>query len=244
MADNLHRHCGQDGKIFVWNQPAEKIFGWKQHEIIGKSLSETIIPAEYRERHEKGMKHYQATGEGPILNKLIEITAVNREGKHFPVELTLIPLIQGGARFFCAFIRDISERKKAENELQESERFLNRAQAVSKIGSYVFDFTTGIWKSTSESDNIFGFTSTDKHTVDLWVSVLHPDHRSMMTEYFENEVIGKKQRFDKEYKIINKISGKECWVHGIGDLESDSSGNLVSMLAADRPSQVIARHAE
>ncbi|HMK24858.1 MAG TPA: response regulator, partial [Chitinophagaceae bacterium] len=66
------------GKITVWNPQSEKIFGWKQHEILGKTLTETIIPPEYRDRHEKGMKHYMETGEGPILNKLIEITAINR----------------------------------------------------------------------------------------------------------------------------------------------------------------------
>jgi PAS domain S-box-containing protein len=78
------------GKITVWNPQSEKIFGWQQHEILGKTLTETIIPVEYRDLHEKGMKNYLATGEGKILNKLIEITAVNRAGKHFPVELSIV----------------------------------------------------------------------------------------------------------------------------------------------------------
>jgi PAS domain S-box-containing protein len=109
------------GKITVWNPQSEKIFGWKQDEILGKTLSETIIPAEYRERHEKGMKTYLATGEGPILNKLIDITAVNRHGEYFPVELTIIPLKEGDTQFFCAFVRDFTTRKTAELAIQESE---------------------------------------------------------------------------------------------------------------------------
>ena len=108
------------GKITVWNPQAEKIFGWKQNEILGKSLTETIIPIQYRERHEKGMKHFAKTGEGPILNNLIELSAINRKGEQFPIELAVAPLVETGNQFFCAFIRDISERKKTEIELQQS----------------------------------------------------------------------------------------------------------------------------
>ncbi|HKR06376.1 MAG TPA: PAS domain S-box protein [Bacteroidia bacterium] len=109
------------GKIIVWNPKAEKIFGWKENEVSGKILAEIIIPAQYREQHEKGLKHYLDTGKSVILNKLIEITALNRDGKEFPVELTVVPVKQNSTEFFCAFLRDITERKKAEEELQKSE---------------------------------------------------------------------------------------------------------------------------
>jgi PAS domain S-box-containing protein len=108
------------GFITSWNPPAEKIFGWKENEIIGRRLSETIIPGKYRERHEKGLQHYLQTGEGPVLNKLIEITALNKEGAEFPVELSIIPIEQDDEKSFCAFIKDISERKKAEERLKQS----------------------------------------------------------------------------------------------------------------------------
>lgn len=109
------------GKIIVWNPQAEKIFGWKQHEILGKPLTETIIPVQYREHHERGMKYFQSTGEGPIMNKLIEITAINQAEQEFPIELTVIPLIENGNQFFCAFVRDISERKTVGKAIMESE---------------------------------------------------------------------------------------------------------------------------
>jgi len=107
--------------ITFWNRQAEKIFGWKETEIIGKNLTDTIIPIQYRDHHKKGLKHYLKTEEGPILNRIIEISALNREGKEFPVELTIVPMKQNGSEFFCAFIRDITERKKMEAELRESE---------------------------------------------------------------------------------------------------------------------------
>jgi PAS domain S-box-containing protein len=121
------------GIITSWNPQAEKVFGWKEDEMRGRRLSETIIPVEYRERHEKGMKHYLRTGEGPVLNKLIEITALSRDGREFPVELSIIPIEQGEERFFCAFIRDISERKEAEEKLKQSHEELRQ------LTSYLHD---------------------------------------------------------------------------------------------------------
>ncbi len=125
---------------------------------------------------------------------------------------------------------DIGERKKVEQQLQESERFLNDSQEVSKIGSYVLDFKSGNWKASSELDHIFGLAPDQVHSIQTWLSVLHPADRKMMQDYFENEVIGKKRRFDKEYRIINVKTKKERSVHGIGDLETDSNGIIIKMI--------------
>ena len=103
-----------NGCITVWNPQAEKIFGWTESEIKGHRLSETIIPAQYRALHEAGLKRYLTTQEQKVINKLIEITALHRSGREFPVELTIIPMRQKDNDFFCAFIRDITERREAE----------------------------------------------------------------------------------------------------------------------------------
>jgi PAS domain S-box-containing protein len=102
------------GMITVWNPQAEKMFGWKEEEIRGALLSSTIIPPQYREAHEKGLRHYLATGEGPVLRQVIEITALHKTGREFPIELTIVPIDQEGTVFFCAFLRDITGRKHAE----------------------------------------------------------------------------------------------------------------------------------
>ncbi len=105
-----------DGNVIFWNAQAEKIFGWSREEVMGKKVSEYIIPEHYRTMHDNGMNHYLNTGEAKMFNNIVELEAVNKNGKIFPIELTVLPIKQGNEEFFCAFLRDISQRKNAEQE--------------------------------------------------------------------------------------------------------------------------------
>lgn len=129
---------GEDGLVIGWNRIAEEIFGWSSEEALGARLSELIIPPQYREAHERGLKHYLATGEGPVLDRHIEISAVHRDGRELPVELSVTASSQFGDRLFVGFLRDISERAaEAERQcriLQESEhRVKNMLTVVAAI---------------------------------------------------------------------------------------------------------------
>ncbi|HJS66573.1 MAG TPA: response regulator, partial [Nitrospiraceae bacterium] len=111
----LDAFIGMDaaGVITDWNVKAEQMFGWPRQEAVGRLLSATVIPAQYREAHERGLRHFLATGEGPVLNTRIEITACHRDGHEFPVELAISPAMQREGTFtFSAFVRDITERKR------------------------------------------------------------------------------------------------------------------------------------
>jgi len=102
------------GVIIDWNVQAEATFGWSRSEAIGQTLSRLIIPERYREAHEKGLRRYFATGEGPVLNKRVEISGLHKAGHELPVELMISPIHWGGACMFAAFVRDVSERQKTE----------------------------------------------------------------------------------------------------------------------------------
>ncbi|MBI4563749.1 MAG: PAS domain S-box protein [Planctomycetes bacterium] len=104
------------GTITSFNPQAEKIFGWRIEEAVGRSLSDTLIPPRYRQAHTEGLKRFLATGEGPVLNRRIEIEALHKDGHEFPVELTITPLRSSGSVIFSAFVREITERKRAEQE--------------------------------------------------------------------------------------------------------------------------------
>lgn len=121
-----------DGKIIAWNFQAETIFGWAEDEAIGKNLAELIIPGQFQEAHRRGLRKFLETGEGPVLNTRIEISAIRKYGQEFPVELSITPIAHGGKLNFSGFIRDLTEKKKAEKELQDATK---AAQAASKAKS-------------------------------------------------------------------------------------------------------------
>jgi len=102
------------GRIIDWNPRAERLFGWTRAEALGQELAQLIIPPNYQQAHRRGLQHFQATGEGPVLNRLIELSALRRDGAEFPVELSISPMNTGSAVTFCGFITDITERKREE----------------------------------------------------------------------------------------------------------------------------------
>ncbi|HCQ12931.1 PAS domain S-box protein, partial [Flavobacterium sp.] len=114
------------GMITFWNPQAEQIFGWSENEVMGKLLSAIIVPEKFRAMHSAGMDRYMETGKGQSLNKLLQLSAIKRDGTEFPIELTVLPIQQDGEEFFCAFIRDITERKFHEDQLLKLNEDLNK----------------------------------------------------------------------------------------------------------------------
>ncbi|MFN2399178.1 MAG: ATP-binding protein [Gemmatimonadaceae bacterium] len=113
------------GLVTEFNAAAEKAFGYRREDALGKEMAELIIPPRYREAHRRGLKHYLGTGVGPVLGKRIEINAMRSDGTEFPVELAIIPLPGKDPPVFTGFMEDITVRKRAEEErvrLLESER--------------------------------------------------------------------------------------------------------------------------
>lgn len=107
-----------DGRITGWNSQAEQIFGWSREDALGRPVNETIMPIASREAHRRGLARYLAMGEARVLNKRIELMALHRNGREFPIELAITPIRSDGALGFTAFARDITERKGAETRLQ------------------------------------------------------------------------------------------------------------------------------
>lgn len=107
-----------NGNIIDWNLRAEKMFGWRREEALNRELAETIIPEHLRDAHRAGLKHFLRTGEGPVFNQLLELSALHRSGKEFPVELSISRLKGNDTLTFCGFITDITDRKRAEEEIK------------------------------------------------------------------------------------------------------------------------------
>lgn len=106
------------GLLVEFNPAAERIFGYKKDEVIGKLMSELIIPARYRTAHHAGHQQYAMSGVKHIFNQRIEMVAMRADGSEFPIELTLTALKDADLSLVTGFVRDISEQKKARQEIE------------------------------------------------------------------------------------------------------------------------------
>jgi len=116
------------GNIVTWNAQAEKTFGWKWSEVVGWNLANTIIPLAFRSAHQKGMQRFHETGEAPVVNQRLELMALHRDGHQFPVEITITsPIRAHDGYFFGAFLRDISDRREHDAQLQRAKEVAEAA---------------------------------------------------------------------------------------------------------------------
>ena len=122
------------GVVTGWNAPAERAFGWPARDAIGRDLADLIIPPPHREAHRRGLQQFLDSGEGPVLGKRVELSALHRDGHEFPVELAIATLESTDSCEFSAFVRDISERVRAEEQQREFEAQLRQAQKAESLG--------------------------------------------------------------------------------------------------------------
>ena len=108
------------GRVVDWSKHAEHLFGWSRPEAVGERLSALIIPHVHRAAHERGMRHHALTGEGPVLRQRLELMALHKSGREFPVELAISPVSDGARTLFTGFVRDISARRQAEEVLRQA----------------------------------------------------------------------------------------------------------------------------
>lgn len=108
------------GLVNYWNHQAENIFEWKKSEAMGRPVSALIMPDEFRGDFKRGFRKFLQTGEGPLLNKRVEINALRKSGEEFPVEVSVTPIRTNGSYSFSAFIRDISQRKLEQHNLKKA----------------------------------------------------------------------------------------------------------------------------
>ena len=116
-----------EGKILSWNPQATQIFGWPLEHVLGKSLTDLIIPPQFQAAHQNGLIRFANTRSGTITSTRLELTALHRDGHEFPVELSIIPIVQGETYFFYGLVRDITQRQLAERRLRQAKEAAEQA---------------------------------------------------------------------------------------------------------------------
>ena len=193
------------GTIVGWNLQAHLIFGWTPEEAIGQALHHTIIPEQHRDAHLRGMAHYMRGGASGVIDRRIEITALHQSGRIFPIELaiTRVNLSDPDKFEFCAFIRDITQRRQAEDEIKtslEKQKELN--QLKSRFVSMAsHEFRTPLATILSSTDLLEHYYTKlpDRERNELFRSIALAVKR--MTKMLEDIlVIGKDEEERMEFK--------------------------------------------
>jgi PAS domain S-box-containing protein len=194
-ADEAFVEMDQEGRITEWNPKAEAIFGRRRIEVLGTTVADAIIPQEHREAHRRGLENFLATGHGPVLGKRVEISALRRDGRAFPVELTISPIREGASYRFAAFIQDITERKKGE------ERFRGLIESAPDA-MVIVNREALIVIVNSQTEKLFGYRRSE--LVGQPVELLVP-------ERFRERHLGHRNRYFVDPTVRTMGSGLELW---------------------------------
>jgi PAS domain S-box-containing protein len=193
-------HCGV---VVEWNRAAEQVFGYSRTDAIAREIAELIIPPRLREVHRRGIAHYLASREGPVLGRLIELPALRAGGAEFPVELYIVPIPMDGPPLFTGFVRDITERKRAEQALAERTAQLMLAGAAAQVGSYALDVAARRIQISPGYAAIYGFPAeTTEITWDDWRARVHPADLPRLDKLREHTFAKQNPEHRAEYRLV------------------------------------------
>jgi PAS domain S-box-containing protein len=208
-----------EGCITEFNPAAEDTFGYRRGQVLGKHLADVVIPPSLREKHRQGFARYLATGEARVLGKRIEMTAVRADGSEFPVELTITRIPLEGPPSFTGYLRDITERNRARQELRRSEAFLAEAQHLSRTGSFSWRVATDEITWSEQLYRIFQIDRDAQVTFELIGTRIHPEDLPAFQEHIERS---RRDRSDMQLEFrLQMPGGAVKYVHVAAHIRGD-----------------------
>lgn len=175
-----------ESRVTEWNAAAEATFGWQRDEVLGRELTSVLIPAQHGAAHTRGMAHFRSSGEGAMLGRRIEVSALRRDGREIPVEMSIAGLRIEGGWGAIAFLHDITERKAADERLRASEAQLRTVMESSPLGIFVADpsgpcrYVNPAWERISGIPAVEGLGEG-------WQRRLHPDDLPRALAFWRGE---------------------------------------------------------
>ena len=215
------------GLVTHWNAQAEKMFGYPGGQAIGNKLAELIIPPADRAAHCRGLQYFLETGVGPAVGRCVEVTAMRSDTSEFPAELSVVAVPQKQGVFFSAFVRDITERKRVEHALIESE---NRFRQLAD-----YDPLTGLPNRRLLNDRLWQAMVSSKRSGQYCALMfldldnfkpLNDAHKHDAGDLLLIEVAQRITACVREVDTVARFGGDE-FVVIISDLDVNQAGSLV-----------------
>ena len=215
-----------DGKILDANRTFLEMFGIPDK----KSLGNYNLTDFYKDPRERAIMLEELRKNKIVKNFRTDFKKLNNEVIN-TLLMTVGDFNESGELIKTrGYVVDITKQIKSEEKLLESEKFLLETQKIAKLGTYKMDIKENRWESSELLDDIFGIDADYDKSAEGWKNIIHPEWQEEMYNYLLTEVFGKKNKFDKQYKIIRLNDNEERWVHGLGELIFDENDIPIMMI--------------
>jgi len=226
------------GFIVSWNRSATKLFGYADEEVIGQPLT-LLMPARYHHAHEQGLARMESTGQGRVMGTVIEVHGLKKDGTEFPIELSLTTWKSTETTYYSGIIRDISERKKSDLAVQESQdRFRQLTKHIREVFWMTDPAKQQMLYISSGYERIWGRSCESLYdSPQSWLDAIHPEDRARVLEAaLHKQMVG---TYDEQYRIL-RPDGAIRWISDRAYPIRDSSGIVYRIvgLAGDITDQV------
>ena len=222
----------QQGTISEWNQRAEVLFGWSRDEAIGRSMTETIIPASQRAGHRRVIRQLLRSRKDAPRSRRLEIQALHREGHEFPAELSISAIPSDGGFLITSFLHDITARKQAEERLRCSEeRYDLVARATSDI-VWDWNVVSGVltWNKALQRTCRYQPDQIGS-TMEWWYNHIHPADRERVVTGTHAVLNGTNELWSDEYRL-RRGDGTYATVLARGHVVRNGLGEAVRMIGS------------
>jgi PAS domain S-box-containing protein len=213
-----------NGHITGWNRQAEKTFGWSFSEAIGRRLVDTIVPPRHRESHLAGLERF-ASGDADSVRRRIELTALHRDGREFPVEMAISGARTNGGHSANAFLHDITDRKDAEEKLRSSLAEISDLYENAPCGYHSLDPDGVIIRINDTELTWLGFTREEVVGKKKFSDLITDEGREVFHERFPR-FKEEKRVADTEFEMVCK-DGTRLPVLVSATAVTDDDGNFV-----------------
>ena len=212
----------EDGRIAGWNRSAERMFGYAAAEVTGQPAT-VVVPHGYRDRHRAGLDHVKSGGEPHVIGKTVELEGLRRDGSEFPLEFSLTAWKVASGRFYTAIIRDITERKRAEEALRASEEQFRAMFDFASVGVAQANPKTGRLSRVNPKLCLITGYSAEELLTRRFSDITHPDDRERDWTLFERTVTTGGSEYQIEKRYVRK-DGSIAWANVNVTVLRDATG--------------------
>jgi len=217
-----------EGNISYWNKAAERIFGYKREEVFGSGLHELITPERYYDAYKKGFIGFKKTGQGAVIGKTLELSAIRKNGEEFPMELSLSSVKIKGKWNAIGIIRDITERKKTEDEIKQYQLIVESAHDA----IFFKDLKSRYIIANNKTLESFGLSREKVIGKNDYEIMSNKKEAEKNIE--DDKLVFKTGETREIVKHLTGADGKEYWFHAVKVPKLDNKGEISGLIGIAR----------